>query len=202
MLRALIVDDHALVREGMALLLQRMAAEVEVVHAASLKDALAELARAPMGLVILDYFLPDAVGDEPISRVLAAAGGAPIIVLSGEDDGTRARRLLKAGARGYLPKHCSGEVMRKAIELVLQGGSYLPESLLGDPPDPAASLGLTPRQHEVIRLVVEGKSNKEIASSLGTSESTVRAHLGSIFRALGVSNRTQVAQIAMTHGLV
>src|SRR5690606_8718443 len=87
MIRALIVDDHALVREGMALLIQRLSADVEVMHAATLRGAIDELTKQPVDLVLVDYFLPDAVGDEPLTRIAEVAGDARIIVFSGDDDG-------------------------------------------------------------------------------------------------------------------
>lgn len=198
----LIVDDHAITRDGMVLLLRRIVADVEIHEAGTLQAALEVLAQAPCELILLDYFLPDASGDEPFERVLAAARGAPVVILSGDDDPSRSRRLLKAGARGYVPKSCDAAVVQAAIELVLKGGTYLPEFVLIGPEERAARLGLTPRQHEVLKLLVEGLSNKEIAVALGTSLSTVRAHISGVFLALGVDNRTRAAQTATTQRLV
>ncbi len=202
MLRALIVDDHAITRDGMVLLLRRISPDVETREAGTARAALEALAGDPFGLVLLDYFLPDAAGDDAFEQVLAAAQGAPVVILSGDDDPGRSRRLLKAGARGYVPKSCDAAVVQAAIELVLGGGTYLPESVLIGPEERAARLGLTPRQQQVLRLLVDGLSNKEIAAALGTSLSTARAHVTAVFLALGVDNRTRAAQAATAQRLV
>ncbi|MEZ4247165.1 MAG: response regulator transcription factor [Polyangiales bacterium] len=193
--RALVVDDHPLVRQGMALLLEDLRDAWAVSEAGTLAEAVALLGDEAHDLVLLDYHLPDTSGVLAFDRCRAAAPKAHIVVLTADDDAAKARELLSLGARGFIAKSSAPEIIVAALELVLRGGVYAP--FHAAPTPPPSSAGLTDRQEEVLALVVEGRTNKEIATHLGTSESTVRAHLTSIFRVLGVTNRTQAARVAM-----
>jgi DNA-binding NarL/FixJ family response regulator len=201
-LRILLVDDHAMVREGLRLVLGDRDPPAQIVEAGSYAQAQACLAEASFDLVLLDYFLPDTHGPASLRELLPRAGSAPIVVMSGECDGDLVRGALRAGARGFIPKKSTGKVMLAAIGVVLSGGVYVPpDALVGAAPDRTEAM-LTERQRDVLQLLVDGRTNKEIAASLGTAESTVRVHLQTIFRSLGVENRTQACSVAIRKQLV
>jgi two-component system, NarL family, nitrate/nitrite response regulator NarL len=204
--RFLLVDDHAVVREGMAQVLRRRWQDAVVDEAASLDEAEARIAAdAPPDLALLDLHLP-----EPERPTIVTSGGVsaaglldnlrrlrsaqplvPVLVVSGLVDAELARACLQLGASGYLPKSAATMVMLRAIELVLDGGLYLPPFLASVATAPPPRSVLTPRQRDVLRCLVQGMANKEIARALTLAEPTVKAHLVSIFRILDVRNRAQ-----------
>lgn len=193
----------------------------EVLEADSLAAAEERLAAHPdVTLAVLDVALPDASGTEAIERVLAKRPDLPILVLSGRDDPATARAALDAGARGFLSKRSPTRVLIEALRLVLVGGTYVPPQALravpsskptssgGAPPSdgpaftPLKSLGLTPRQVDVLALLVQGKPNKLICRTLNLAEGTVKTHTAAIYRALGVMNRTQAVYAVNRLGVV
>jgi DNA-binding NarL/FixJ family response regulator len=184
--------------------LHRLRPTLEVIEAASCEQARASLSGSAFDLVLLDYLLPDSHGHSGLLELLPLAGAAPIVLLSSECDGELVRATLALGVRGFIPKTSSAEVMLAAIGVVLSGGTYVPVDALTEPggSTPAGDTALTERQRAVLQLVVDGKTNREIANSLGTSESTVRVHLTAIFRTLGVGNRTQACSVALRHQIV
>ncbi|MCA9620563.1 MAG: response regulator transcription factor [Myxococcales bacterium] len=197
----LLVDDHTLVREGMSLVLDRLPGEWKVRGVGSVEEAEEICAAEPVHLVLLDYHLPGVSGVDAFRRVQrSVAAGVPIVIITADIEASRVRRLLEAGAKGYILKASTAEVMLSALELVLAGGTYVPpEALLAASPD---GPHLTAKQREVLALLVQGQSNKEIAASLGASESTVRTHLSAIFRTLGVQNRAQAVRVTLHQKLL
>lgn len=185
----------------------------------SAREALATLAEAPCDLVILDMLLPDSDG-ETLSRVADAAGDAKVLVLSMVEDAGAVRRALEAGAAGYLPKSASPSLTRHALRLVIDGGVYIPEQVLGDDggdgdrpcavaavapgPDPVAieRSRLTRMQLRVLVEMARGASNKQIAETLDLSISTVKAHVGAVIRKLDARNRTQAVLTAQRDRIV
>jgi DNA-binding NarL/FixJ family response regulator len=213
-MKLLIVDDHAVVREGIAALLRLSEPGVEVLQAASGADGL-ELAQShpDLDVVMLDLAMPGLDGLSALAEFSRRRPDLPVIVLSASEDPAGVRRALHAGALGYVPKSASPTTLISAVKWVLSGEVYLPrfmrETLYPPPPppgDPAASAdgisALTERQREVLRQVTLGLSNKEIARAFCLSEKTVKAHVGAIFKALGVVNRTQAAGVARKAGLI
>lgn len=193
-MRVLTVDDHALVREGLRSILTQLG-DVELAEAVDLRHALQEIERATPTLILLDYFLPDATGHEALTRILAVAPDAAVVVLT-VDRGELAPELLRLGARGFIPKTCRPDVLIAALRLVIAGGVYVPPEMFSN-----QTITLDDRQRAVIALLAEGASNREIASGLMVSESTVRAELTQIFRVLEVDNRTQAVVEAIRRGL-
>jgi DNA-binding NarL/FixJ family response regulator len=195
-----------LVREALAALLRQLGPGVEVLEAASLAAAASCVAAHPvLSLVILDLTLPDATGIAAVERLLRDRPDLPVIVLSAKDDPATARAALDAGARGFVSKRSPTRVLTEALRLVVVGGTYVP-SLQEDapvarkdpPPDADVlafaahkSLGLTPRQLDVLALLVQGKPNKLICRALEMAEGTLKTHIAAIYRALHVENRTQ-----------
>lgn len=205
---AMVVDDHPLIRESMAARLIAMGA-TEVVEAASCREA---RTRAHAGgrrdLAVLDVGLPDGSGLELLAD-LRAAGWQRLVVLSAADDPYSVRSAFMAGAQGYLLKSASPLVVADGVRRVLDGGVYADPavaSLL------AAGLRTTPAQEglrelsgrevEVLALVADGRSNKEIGESLGLSALTVKSHLARISRKLGTGDRAEMVAIALRAGVI
>lgn len=220
-MRFLIADAHPLVRCALTLILRRLVTEAEVDEAETRADLLARLRQAPpYTLVIIDLHLPDSRG---LETLLALQGEAPtqrVAVLSGDETPATILAALERGAAGYLPKSLSEDVIQAALGLILAGGTYVPGAiaLLSSPPTGAvrwtAPLGrsgatsdggpppsLTRRQQEVFNLVVEGLSNKEIASRLNLAEATIKVHITAILRACGVNSRAKaIRQVSEGRG--
>ncbi len=215
-MKLLLIDDHPLFRDGLSLLIQHRLdlAEhggAEVLEAGSLHEALVALERHPdVGLVLLDLGLADRQGLGTLSEWRELAPQLPVVVLSADDRPGTIVAAIDLGASGFIPKTVEASVMQDALRRVMSGGVYLPplptdavatteppaqaqddEGLRDELVGPDATLGLSGRQLDVLRLLVEGKPNKEICRVLSLSESTVKTHLSAIFRKLKVSSRTQ-----------
>jgi len=203
-LRILVIDDHALFRQGLKHLLRDLDERVEVLEAAGCNEAEARRG-TPFDLILLDLHMPGIAGLDALAAMREAFEVARIVVLSGEEDPRQIRRAIDAGAAGFIPKASTPEVLLGALRLILADGVYLPPVALrgvGEPEvaaqateDRIAQL-LSDRQIEVLRKAVEGKANKVIARELGISDSTVKTHLSAAFRALGVHNRTEAVYAA------
>jgi len=220
MLRVLIADDHPLFRDGLRMLLERFEEQVTVHEAGALPDAL-ELAQThadDMKLLLVDLRMPGASGFEGVKALRAAAPKAALVVISGYETKRNAEQAIEAGAAGFIPKSTSASVTLNALKLVLLGEVYVPPSLMYGPQadDPDSEIGgraaapvldlsklapLTQRQLDVLALIGQGKSNKDIADKLGISEGTVKVHVGAILKVLGATNRTQAALIAIDMGV-
>jgi DNA-binding NarL/FixJ family response regulator len=205
-MRILLADDHDLLRDSLELLLQRLDPAVEVVHAASLPEALTKATASPaIDLVMLDVNMPGMnrlAGVEAMGRVLP---NVPIVVISGQFSNELATDALNAGAAGFIPKTMAGKSMVSALQLVLSGERYIPRLVLETGADAGAgdstTQSLSRREREVLRLLAGGLSNKEIARRLAVETVTVAVHLSSIYRKLGAANRTQAVRIALEHGI-
>lgn len=207
-MKILVVDDHPLVREGLREHLRQLDTEANVLEAGSSKEALTLAAEHDdLDLILLDFRLPDSNGFSALSTLRERHPGVPVVVLSAHDDRQTVLEALDKGAMGFVPKTAATAVMLNALRLVLSGGTYLPadimrhDAAIHDPgvrtresdlraPAPA-DLGLTPRQTQILSLLVQGKPNKLISRELGLAESTVKIHITSILRALNVSSRVQ-----------
>jgi len=206
LMKTLLVDDHSLFREGLTLLMAKVFPQLECRQAGSLAQALEVLQQdSDVRFVLLDLELPDASGTVGLRRLREAAPEVTIVVLSGDESPETVMSAIEAGAAGFIPKTSQSGVMRSAIETVFSGGVYLPPRMLGLKAEPSPSaedaLGLSPRQLDVLRLLIDGKSNKLICRELELSESTVKTHLAAIFRRLEVNSRTQAVVAAAQMGL-
>lgn len=211
-MNVLVVDDHTLFREGLKLLLAQLDASLLVDEARDCAAALERVAMRSYDLILLDLNMPGLRGMDALAALREAVPGAPTVVLSGEDSPELVRTAIKTGAMGFIPKSSTREVLIQALRLVFAGGVYLPPTALdthtgATPPLAAASdaraprLGLTPRQMDVLRCVIQGKPNKSIARELDISEGTVKAHLSAVMQALGARNRTEAVYAAAKLGL-
>jgi DNA-binding NarL/FixJ family response regulator len=212
-MNVLLIDDHALFREGLKFLLRSLDAALEVDEAGDCAKALEHAASRNYDLVLLDLKMPGVAGLDALAALRDAIPAAPLVVLSGEDNPGVVRAAIERGAMGFIPKSSTPEVLIQALRLVLARGVYLPPAVLDAARAPASVArpgsatedmvlpGLTPRQMDVLRCVIQGKSNKVIARELDVSEGTVKAHLSSVLRALDASNRTEAVYAAAKLGL-
>ena len=199
-MKILLVDDHSLFRAGLGHVLRQLDERVEIVEAESSKQALKAIeAEYDFTLALLDLHMPGDDGFAALAAISRESPTLPIVVLSASESRADMRRALDSGALGFIPKSTAVPVMLNALRLVLAGGMYIPPDLLRTHDEPAATkpaqsvIELTSRQLDVLNLVLEGKTNKAIATELKLSEATVKAHISAVFKTLHVSNRTQVA---------
>lgn len=197
-MRFLLADDHTLVREGLRHFLERKYVNASVVETGSLEETLAALKKHPvMDLVLLDLLMPGMNGNPSIMKVCAAAIDAPVVLLSGSNLSKKdLEKTIQNGTRGFFPKSMEGNSLVSAINLVLSGGTYIPPQILSAPDvsDSASMTSQSPlskREAEVLNLLSEGLSNKEIAQNLGVAEPTIKMHVKNLYRKIGVSSRTQ-----------
>ena len=223
-MKIVIADDHGMVRAGLRLFLQRIFNGGEVLECRDYAQATAIcLQQSNLDLILFDRFMPGAELADSLHIFLAAAKTVPVVVMSASEDPEHIWQALNDGARGYIPKTSSEEVITHALMLVLSGGTYLPPNLITsnyyrtshanqDKSDQTQSqclaskltsaLEITQRQRQVLRLLAYGKSNKQIASNLNIAEATVHTHVNAIFRMLNVNNRTTAARRAAELDLV
>lgn len=201
-MKLLIVDDHAILREGLTALLGQLDDDTTIVTAADGLRALETIESDPdIEMVVLDLAMPGLDGVQVIENLGVKRPDLPIIVLSASEDPADVRRAISLGAVGYVPKSAAPQTLIAAIQLVRAGEVYVPTLLLNDgsPIEPASAgpmSKLTQRQLEVLDGLCRGMPNKTIAVTLNMSEKTVKAHITMILRALGAANRTQAVAIA------
>jgi DNA-binding NarL/FixJ family response regulator len=203
--RVVLVDDHAVVRRGLADLLGGAEGIEVVATAADGAEAVEVSARHEPDVVVMDLQMPGVDGVEATRRILAAGGSTQVLVLTSFSDSERILAALDAGAVGYLLKDADPEDVIAGVHAVSRGESPLDpkaaRELLLARGRRDAGPSLTPRETDVLRLVRLGLANKQIARRLGISERTVKAHLTSAFQRIGVADRTQAALWVERHGL-
>ena len=215
-MKLLVVDDHPLLREAVQGVVTRLepGAVVLAVGDSERGFAIAD-AEPDLDLVLLDLNLPGLAGIPALKAWRRRYPEVPVVVLSSADDRPTVLAAIAAGAAGFIPKSSSNEVLLNALRLVLAGGKYLPPEALAPVAGSGArarrvatgrtrsleTLGLTDRQAQVLKLLAAGKSNKLICRELDLAERTVKAHISAVFRALGVTTRTQAALAAAKLGL-
>lgn len=215
-MRILLVDDHTLVRRGLANLLKSSVEAAEVSEAADADQAIEALRKAPHDVALVDIRMPGRDGLDLLREIRAEWPDVPVIMLSSYDNGSYVKSALAEGASGYLLKDTTPEDLVQAIAVARSGsGNVLsPRAVrnLFESPDAAgengdqrsaaaAAAGLTRREIDVLELLAVGSSNREISRHLYLSEKTVKAHLAAVFRKLGVTNRTQAAMAAVAMGM-
>jgi DNA-binding NarL/FixJ family response regulator len=206
MIRVAVVDDHPIVRQGLASTLDDEE-DFEVVGVAdSAEDALRRIGRLRPDVLLLDLELPGMSGIEAIPALLEASPSTRILVFTAYDTDERVLGAVQAGATGYLLKGATVAEIARAIRTVAGGGSALEgpvaARLMAAVRSPRGGSPLTAREHEVLRLIAEGRAAKQIALALGISERTVKFHTGSLFRKLGADNRAQAVALAAQRGLL
>lgn len=203
-IRVVLVDDHGVVREGLQSILARCD-DIEVVGTAgSGAEALALLGSLAADLVLLDLSLPDMHGLEVLARLRRREIPPRVLILTVTDDDDIVLEAVRAGAEGYVLKTATRDELVAAIRNVAAGGrSFDPavvDALVRDERRPQAPGPLTEREVEVLRLVAEGHTNKEIAARLFVTSDTVNGHLDNVYRKLGVSDRAHAVAVALRGG--
>ncbi|HZE90866.1 MAG TPA: response regulator transcription factor [Rhizobacter sp.] len=218
-MKVLLVDDHPLILSALKSVIKGLGEHVNVMGVATARAARDALqADHDFDLVLLDLQLGDTDGFELLEEFRAAYPALPVVVVSASDRASDVIRSIDMGAMGFVPKRASNETLCDALRMVMSGGIYIPPMTIGDgrpaAPEHAphagpldatgrreatryrshaslASLGLTPRQNDVLALLLKGHPNKLIARELGVSVETVKDHVAAVLRALKVSSRTQ-----------
>ena len=220
-MKVLLIDDHPLILSALQNIIQGLSDNVSVVTADSARAAREALAQdSAFDLVLLDLRLGDADGVDVLTEFRAAYPSLPVGVVSASDRTSDVIRAIDLGAMGFVPKRASNDTLFEALSMVMSGGIYVPPMHMGDPSSesdpyadsapgalrsvreraaddgfqthpPLESLGLTPRQTEVLGLLLQGKPNKLIARDLNLSVETVKDHVAAVLRTLNVSSRTQ-----------
>lgn len=216
-MKVLLVDDHPLILSALQTVIMGLDDHVDVVGVSTARAAREALQTGdPFDLVLLDLQLGDADGFDLLSEFRTTFPAVPVVVVSASDRASDVIRSIDLGAMGFVPKRASHETLFDALRMVMSGGIYVPPMSIGDErddpitgpgalavvrreavrqpfqtPDSLASLGLTPRQTDVLALLLQGSPNKLIARELGVSVETVKDHVAAVLRALKVSSRTQ-----------
>ena len=211
-MKVLLADDHALFREGVRLVLESLAeGPLEVIEASDFPQVLA-LVRGTAGIdiALVDLSMPGMDGVSAIGAIRRAAPDIFLVVVSASEDPQTVRRALDAGAHGYICKSAGSASMMQGIRSVLGGDTFVSPHLVVPDQAPPSADGfdaerlralLTPRQRDVLAMLRQGKSNKEVARDLNLAEITVKLHVTAILRSLGCENRTQAAILAARMGL-
>lgn len=200
-MKILVVDDHPLIQEALRHVLAALDPALEFVEAQDASEAHAALSREPdTDLILLDLALPGCDGFALLAELRREWPGMPVLVISATHDRETVEHALDLGAMGFIPKTANTRILLEALQLVLAGGIYVPTESAHVAGSVRArttitrpeQLGLTLRQADVLKLLVQGKPNKLICRDLKLSEGTVKVHVSAILRALNVRNRTQV----------
>jgi len=202
-LKILVVDDHALVREGLRQILKGLTQDVEVLDASTCKQAFALSDEHPdLDLVLLDYHLPDMNGIDALDIFSQQHPELPIIVLSGSGSPPIVAQAMNKGAAAFVTKSGRSDELLSVTRQVLAGETVTPHALAHtvhatpQPDDTPPPPKFTPRQQEVLHLLLDGMSNKEIGRILRLSDETVKNHVSAILRGFGVQTRTQAVLAA------
>ncbi len=204
-MKILVIDDHALIRDAVRLVIKELKNDAIVLESADCAQARRLIDKNPdLELILLDLSLPDQDGFDMLADLRERYPAVSVVVLSAHDDRASVIKALDLGALGFIPKSAQRDVMLGALRLVFSGGIYIPTQALSQsatsappprrPETPGvtpAEIGLTPRQVEVLALLARGKSNKAICRVLDLAEPTVKNHVTAILRALKVTNRTE-----------
>lgn len=200
--RVLVVDDHSLLRTGVANIINLEPALEVVAEAANGLDAIEAYRTFQPDVVLMDLRMPGMEGVEAVRQIREIDPHARVIVLTTYDADEDIARALQAGAKAYILKDIAADALVACIRDVLAGKTYLAPSAAAKLAERVTQVQLTPRELAALRLLANGHSNKEIATALGISERTVKTHLGHLFEKLGVTSRTEAVRVATRRGLV
>ncbi|MGD9639093.1 MAG: response regulator [Alphaproteobacteria bacterium] len=214
-MKVLLADDHALFRDGLRLQIESMSSETTFAEVSNYKD-LIELSRknAAFDLALLDLDMPTMDWFEGLSKFCENFDKSKIIIISASENHKNINKVLEFGVAGYIPKRSATKVLLSAINLVLDGGKYIPPTILCGVDRTHSSdnyhisdekledARLTKRQKQVLYFLGEGLANKQIAYKMQLSEATIKLHINALLKNLGVNNRTQAVLIAQKNGLL
>lgn len=216
-IKVLLVDDHALFRDGMRYVLQQLADEVEILDTGNFTEALQLVKEnADIDLALLDLNMPDSEGVPSLQLFHQRFPEVPLVVVSGSDQRDDIENVMNLGAMGFISKMSPSKVMLSALRIVLDGGVYVPPQLLQQVvakletgqalsdkrSQRAGKYGLTPRQLEVLQFIGAGLNNKDISKKLDLAEGTVKIHVAAIYQALHVGTRVEAVATARRFGFI
>jgi two-component system NarL family response regulator len=200
--RVLVVDDHALLRTGVANIINQEPDLEVVAEAADGLAAVQAFERYRPDVTLLDLRMPLMEGVEAVRHIRDRDPQARVIILTTYDTDEDIARALRAGAKAYILKDIAADALVACIHDVLAGKTYLAPSAAAKLAEGVTRVQLTPRELSTLRLMADGRTNKEIAGHLGITERTVKTHLGHLFDKLGVTTRTEAVRVATRRGLV
>jgi two-component system nitrate/nitrite response regulator NarP len=201
----LVADDHLLLAEAVARVLSSKPREFRTRIAATLDETLKELSAAlKFDLVLLDLKMPGMVGLKSVERVIAAAAPGKVVLMSGHADRAFVQSAVAKGARGLIPKTLPLRSLSSAIDFVLSGQIFIPVDGCSEPwnSDPRGSSGMSDRDVNIVRLLSDGKTNKEIANEFDETETNVKMNMRNICRKLNARNRAHVVMICKERNLI
>lgn len=211
-MKILLVDDHALFREGMRYVLQQLSDAVTILEGGNFQEALMLAGQHPeLDLVLLDLHMPGSDGPASVGYFRKRYPSMPVVVVSGEENSRSMEKVMNYGASGFVCKSSNTRVMLDALQLVLSGGVYTPHEMLRHQTGGATSdkrsantngCGLTRRQMDALEHLCAGMSNKEIAAAMQLAEGTVKVHIAAVYQTLKVSSRLEAVRAAEQLGLV
>ena len=202
LIRILTVDDHPLLREGIAVLVKSEADMKLVAEASNGEEAIEQFRLHRPDVTLMDLQMPNLNGTEAISRIRSEFPNAKIIVLSTYSGDVQVLRAIKAGARGYILKGHVGRELLEAIRFVYAGHKRIPPEIAAELAEHAADDALSSREMDVLRLIASGNSNKQIADKLSVGESTIKSHITNILSKLGANDRAHAVTIGLQRGII
>lgn len=202
-MKILITDDHALFRDYLSKYILTLQHESVILQLSNLPQTLKLLQKEKIDILILDLDMSNINAIEDIRNIQNISPNTQIVVLSSMEDIHQIKKIINTGILGYIPRSTDLNMLKNAFYQILQGKSYIPPSLKEDEQTcKMDSKFLTNRQSQVLDLIAEGKSNKQIAYEMGVSEATVKLHINALLRSLKVSNRTEAVITAQKIGLI
>ena len=210
-MKVLITDEQSLFRDGLSLRLKQINPNIAIIQASNLIEMQKLLTEnMDTDIVLLDIDLAELNATEIITKIKSIAPNTKIVAISSSEEIRNIKKILSLGVKGYITKKSDSNILSGALKLILDGGTYLPPTLLenqnaynnGDKTTGFLKKNLTNRQSQVLDLIAQGKSNKQIAYDMGVSEATVKLHINALLRSLKVNNRTQAVITAQKLGLI
>jgi DNA-binding NarL/FixJ family response regulator len=209
--RILIADDHELLRRGLVAELSQVPGWVVVAEVANGRAAVASAAELKPDLVVLDLTMPELNGLEAARRILSADPGTRILILTAHESEQLVREVLSVGARGYVLKSDAGRILVVALQALLEGGSFFTSSvarmvmdgyLRNEANDASTAQALSGREREIVQLLAEGNSNKDVARALNISVKTAETHRSNIMRKLGLGSLPELVRYAIRNNII
>lgn len=204
-MRVLIADEHALFRDGLGLVVEQLDDDATIIQASNFSQSIKLLETEPkFDLVMVDLQMHDMDWEQAFAEICRRCCDAKVVAISANDNVHDIKESLRKGANGFISKCSEAQILKSALQLVLNGGIYVPPVVLDNDNDRTADAGrhMTKRQKEVLSLLAKGMSNKQIAETMGISEATVKLHINAVLKFLEVKNRTQALLAAQKKGLI
>ena len=209
-MKVLIMDEQSLFRDGLTLRLKQINQDITILQASSIDEMQRTLSQTPfIDVVIFDVDLAELNIGDIVNKIKISNPNTKIIATSSSEDIRNIRKIMSYDIKGYIPKKSDSNILSGALKLIIDGGTYIPPVLLNNSnqnqtnsQNLSLKKNLTNRQSQVLDLIAQGKSNKQIAYDMGVSEATVKLHINALLRSLKVNNRTQAVITAQKMGLI